>query len=74
MITQEALNLAAVVLAHGNPRCNVLATPHAGNVLVAYSWATRRMFDTQGREHTIAELCVDILLPTNKAVALWLGY
>ena len=42
MVTLKALRLAAIVVAHGHPRCNVLSLPNGGNALVAYCWATTR--------------------------------
>ena len=43
MITLKALKLAAIVMAHGNPRCNVLLLPNGGNVLEGSCWATQVM-------------------------------
>ena len=66
MITLKALRLTAVVMAHGNPRCNVLLLPHGGNALVAYCWASRR--------DGTCELQVDWIDPTVPSVRDWLGY
>ena len=41
MITLKALRLAAIVMAHNHPRCNVLLLPNGGNMLEGTCWATR---------------------------------
>ena len=65
MISFEALRLAAIVVAHDCPRCNVLSLTNGGNALVAYCWATRA-----GKW----QLQADWIHPTVPSVRAWLGY
>ena len=66
MVTLGALRLAAIVVAHDNPRCMVFVAHHGANMLEGTCWTLCRDGST--------ELLTEHINPTVRCVRNWLGY